>query len=375
MELEEIRKQINITDDRIAELFIERMKLCKEVSEYKIKNDLPVFQKDREEQVLQRMSDMFPKNMKESSQVLYQTIMDISKCFQYQQFFSDKNRIESEPVDLNVKCKAAVPGTEGSFSQMACKKLLPNGEIAFFNGFEQVFEAVDNKSFDFGVVPIANSTAGSVTATYELLKKYDLKICAGTKLRISHCLAARKDTDPNDIQIVYSHEQALMQCSDYITRHGYKGHNYANTALAAQFIAQSDRPVAAICSHESAINNGLKIIADDIANAAENYTRFIVISKKTLCTEKADVISVSLSLPHEKSALYRLLTKFSVAGLNLTMIESRPLANTDFEAVFYLDFQGSIRDPKVAMLINQLEDELGYFKFLGNYEYITEVKK
>ncbi len=375
MELEEIRKQINITDDRIAELFIERMKLCKEVSEYKIKNDLPVFQKDREEQVLQRMSDMFPKNMKESSQVLYQTIMDISKCFQYQQFFSDKNRIESEPVDLNVKCKAAVPGTEGSFSQMACKKLLPNGEITFFNGFEQVFEAVDNKSFDFGVVPIANSTAGSVTATYELLKKYDLKICAGTKLRISHCLAARKDTDPNDIQIVYSHEQALMQCSDYITRHGYKGHNYANTALAAQFIAQSDRPVAAICSHESALNNGLKIIADDIANAAENYTRFIVISKKTLCTEKADVISVSLSLPHEKSALYRLLTKFSVAGLNLTMIESRPLANTDFEAVFYLDFQGSIRDPKVAMLINQLEDELGYFKFLGNYEYITEVEK
>ena len=373
MELEEIRKQINITDDRIAELFIERMKLCKEVSEYKIKNDLPVFQKDREEQVLQRMSDMFPKNMKESSQVLYQTIMDISKCFQYQQFFSDKNSIESEPVDLNVKCKAAVPGTEGSFSQMACKKLLPNGEITFFNGFEQVFEAVDNKSFDFGVVPIANSTAGSVTATYELLKKYDLKICAGTKLRISHCLAARKDTDPNDIQIVYSHEQALMQCSDYITRHGYKGHNYANTALAAQFIAQSDRPVAAICSRESALNNDLKIIADDIANAAENYTRFIVISKKTLCTEKADVISVSLSLPHEKSALYRLLTKFSVAGLNLTMIESRPLANTDFEAVFYLDFQGSIRDPKVAMLINQLEDELGYFKFLGNYEYITEV--
>ena len=375
MELEEIRKQINITDDRIAELFIERMKLCKEVSEYKIKNDLPVFQKDREEQVLQRMSDMFPKNMKESSQVLYQTIMDISKCFQYQQFFSDKNSIESEPVDLNVKCKAAVPGTEGSFSQMACKKLLPNGEITFFNGFEQVFEAVDNKSFDFGVVPIANSTAGSVTATYELLKKYDLKICAGTKLRISHCLAARKDTDPNDIQIVYSHEQALMQCSDYITRHGYKGHNYANTALAAQFIAQSDRPVAAICSRESALNNGLEIIADDIANAAENYTRFIVISKKTLCTEKADVISVSLSLPHEKSALYRLLTKFSVAGLNLTMIESRPLANTDFEAVFYLDFQGSIRDPKVAMLINQLEDELGYFKFLGNYEYITEVEK
>ncbi|WP_028505564.1 bifunctional chorismate mutase/prephenate dehydratase [Ruminococcus sp. FC2018] len=375
MELEELRKKINVTDDRIAELFIERMKLCKDVSEYKIKNDLPVFQKGREEQILQRMKDMFPEELKNSSQVLYQTIMDISKCLQYQDFFSDKNSIESEYVDLNAKCKAAVPGTEGSFSQMACKKLLPNGEITFFNGFEQVFEAVDDKRFDFGVVPIANSTAGSVTATYELLKKYDLKICAGTKLRISHCLAARQDTDPEDIQIVYSHEQALMQCSEFILHHGYKGHNYANTALAAQFVAQSDRPVAAICSRECALNNGLKILADDIANASENYTRFIVISKKTLCTEKADVISVSLSLPHERSALYRLLTKFSVAGLNLTMIESRPLANTDFEAVFYLDFQGSIKDPKVAMLINQLEDELGYFKFLGNYEFITEVQK
>lgn len=371
MELDELREQINDIDERIADLFIERMGLCLDVSRYKIKNEMPVFQSGREKFILDKMEKKFPSELKSSSQVLFQTIMDISKCRQYQEFFADKNVVEHYPLDLDKPCKVAVPGTKGSFSQHACSKLFRNAQIEFYDQFEQVFEAVDKGQTQFGVVPIANSTAGSVVATYELLKKYDLKICASTKLKITHCLSAKKGTDINDISIVYSHEQALMQCSEFINSHGFKAHSYANTALAAEFVAGCEKAVGAICSQDCAQQNGLEILASDIANAIENFTRFIVISKQTLCSDSANIISVSLSLPHEKSALYRLLTKFSVAGLNLTMIESRPIANTDFDVVFYLDFEGSIRDEQVAMLINELNNDLTYFKFLGNYEEIT----
>ena len=371
MELEQIREQINGIDDKITQLFVERMKLCGEVARYKLENGLPVFQGDREKAVLERVAKMCPDDLKSSSEVLYQTIMDISKCSQYRNFFAHKNKIVSQELDMSGDKTVAVPGTSGSFSHIAAMRLFKNGKTVFYDQFEDVFDAVDKGNAQFGVVPIANSTAGSVTTTYELLKKYDLKICGTTKLRISHCLAAKKGLSLSDIKIVYSHEQALAQCSGFIKDHGFKAHSYANTALAAEYVSGCDGAVGAICSQDCAMLNGLEILAEDIANAKENYTRFIVISKQTLCPKNADIVSVSLSLPHEKSALYRLLTKFSVAGLNLLMIESRPLANTDFDAVFYLDFQGSINDPQVAMLLNELEQELSYFKFLGNYEEIT----
>ena len=173
-----------------------------------------------------------------------------------------------------------------------------------------------------------------------------------------------------DIKIVYSHEQALSQCSEFLSQNGLKSHKYANTALAACYIKESNEPYAAICSEACAQQNDLEILRHNIANAAENYTKFILISKETLCSENADIVSVSLALPHTSSALYRLLTKFSVAGLNLSMIESRPIANTDFDVVFYLDFEGAITSPDVAKLMSELNSELSYFKFLGNYEEI-----
>ena len=202
------------------------------------------------------------------------------------------------------------------------------------------------------------------------MKKHDFKICAATKVKISHCLAVKKSTRFEDIKIVYSHEQALSQCSEFLSQNGLKSHKYANTALAACYIKESNEPYAAICSEACAQQNGLEILRHNIANAAENYTKFILISKETLCSENADIVSVSLALPHTSSALYRLLTKFSVAGLNLSMIESRPIANTDFDVVFYLDFEGAITSPDVAKLISELNSELSYFKFLGNYEEI-----
>lgn len=370
MNLDDLRLEINDIDNELEELFIKRMKLCFEVAQYKIDNSLPVFQSARESEILERVADNAPEELKSSSQVFFQTIMDISKCKQYQKFFADDNHIDYKKLELEGMHVVAVPGTNGSYSHISCNHFFRNYEPIFFEEFEDVFKAVESGFAEFGVLPITNSTAGTVAQTFELMKKHDFKICATTKVRVSHCLAVKKGTKIKDIHAVYSHEQALHQCSQFIEKYNFTTHKYANTALAGLYISQSDEPYGAICSEDCANELGLEILERNIANATENYTKFILISKDTLCSENADIISVSLALPHTSSALYRLLTKFSVAGLNLSMIESMPIANTDFDVVFYLDFEGSIKKPDVVRLMSELKSELSYFKFLGNYEEI-----
>ena len=370
MELNKLRDQIDIINKQMQELFNKRMELSFKVAEYKIEHDMPVFQLGREIEILDAVERNAPEGMGNASRVFFQTIMDISKCRQYQELFEATSIEEYKLLDFKRHCRTAVPGTTGSYSQMAADKMFSDYEAVFYEDFEEVFKAVNDGTCDFGILPIANSTAGSVSRTYELMKEYDFRICASTKVRVSHCLAARKGVSADEIKIVYSHEQAISQCSEFIKKNGLKAHHYANTALAAEYVSKSDEPYAAICSEFCAEELGLEILSRDIANASANYTKFILISKDKLKVENADIITVSLALPHTQSALYRLLTKFSVAGLNLTMIESRPIANTDFDVVFYLDFEGDISDPAVSKLINELRSELSYFKFLGNYSEI-----
>ena len=370
MELSEIREKINETDKQIEELFVSRMALCLDVAEYKIKNNMQVFQSGREKEIIKRVRNDAPEGLENSAEVLFTTLMDISKSKQYQRFFSANKSIDYKPLDLSVSAKVAVPGTAGSYSEEAANIILPNGEAVLYADFEDVIKSVLGGEAAFGILPIQNSTAGSVSRTYELMKKYELKICATTKVRIDHCLAAKTALDINEISIVYSHEQALSQCSEFLRGKGLKCHEHYNTALAADKVRESDEPIAAVCSRKCAKDKGLVILAENIANANDNYTRFILISKDTLCPEDADIISVSLTLPHQRSALYRMLTKLSVAGLNLTMIESKPIANSDFDVVFYLDFEGSIKSMDVVRLMAELESELSFFRFLGNYKEI-----
>lgn len=373
MDLNELRLQINEIDEQMQELFTKRMALCGQVAEYKINNDLPVFQSDREVQILERVTNSAPSGLENATGVYFQTIMDISKCKQFEKVYAmsaEQNAIQYNKLDLSGKHIVAVPGTVGSYNHLACSNLFTDFEPVFHENFEDIFVAVENGEAEFGILPIVNSTAGSVAQTYELLRAHDLYICAETKLRVSHCLAVKNGVKLEDIKEIYSHEQGLQQCSDMIKKYGFKTHRYANTSLAACFIKQSDEAFGAICSQTCADELGLDIIMRDVQNAADNYTKFILVSKKILKSDGANTISVCLALPHQASALYRLLTKFSVAGLNLSMIESMPIANTDFNVVFYLDFMGNIDTPEVVKLICELESELSYFKFLGNYEEV-----
>ncbi len=370
MELDELRKGINEIDAQIEELFRQRMELCISVAEYKQKNNLPVFQGGREQEILDRVKAHMPDWLEGGGSLLFTTLMDISKTLQFQRILYNQPAPESAPLDLSAPAVAAVPGISGSYSHMACRKFSDAFTPRFYNSFPEVFKAVETGEAEFGVLPIVNSTAGSVGLTYELLKDFDLKICGTCKVRINHCLAVRPGMKLSEVREVRSHDQALMQCSRFIEKHSLAPHTCENTSLAAKYVAESSGPCAAICSEQCAEEQGLEIIETGIANAHQNATRFILVSKKTLCSEDADIISVSLALPHQQSSLYRLLTKFSAAGLNLTMIESRPIANTDFDVVFYLDFEGSLSSPPVVRLLAELEYELSYFKFLGSYKEI-----
>ena len=370
MDLNELRGQINDIDDQLLALFEKRMEVCGQIAEYKLANDMKVFHPEREKQVIEQIRAKASEGLGSSAQVLFTNIMDISKCLQFQRFFSYAEPFKFEPLDLSGSYRVAVPGTTGSYSQAAAQKFIPALETQLYDSFAEVFAAVESGSAEFGVAAIANSTAGTVSQTYELLRKYDFHICASTKIEINHCLAVRQETDPAGIKRVFSHEQALMQCSKYLSEKGYKTRPYENTALAAAFVKESDEPYAAICSEVCANELGMKIVDRNIANAEANFTRFILFSKTPRRLDDADTISVSLTLPHQTSALYRLLTKFSVAGLNLTKLESRPIANTDFDVLFYLDFEGSVTSPSVVRLIRELGHELSYFKYLGNYKAI-----
>ena len=204
---------------------------------------------------------------------------------------------------------------------------------------------------------------------YELLKKYNSYIARRIKIEVNHCLAALPGTQLSDIKCVFSHEQGIQQCSSFIHQHNLTAHSYSNTAAAAEYVAQSDpnQHFAAICSNLGAQIHGLQILSDHISNIDENYTRFICISKKPQYSKEDNIISISFSLPHTVGSLYRMLTKFSVYGINMQKIESKPIGNKNFDIMFYLDFTGNLKDENVSALLNDLAADLLQFKYLGNY--------
>lgn len=374
-DLGEIRRQIDEIDGEMLRLYVERMRLCEGVADYKLKNNLPVFQGKREREVLDKVSAAAPEELSEGARLLFAEIMDISKCHQQNRLTKALPFDCAEPVKNPV---VACPGIRGSYSEEACLKAFGGEikEIRYFADFDGVFTAVDEGTADYGVLPLENSTAGGVSSTYDLMGRFDFHICKRLAIPINHVLAAKPGTAFNDITKIFSHEQALHQCMLWLKSARIPCESCANTSIAAKTAADSDESIGCICSAACAKLYGLEILKTGIADNDENFTRFIVISKKLEISENADIVSLSLSLPHCAGALYRMLTKFAYAGLNLTKIESKPVPSAvadvvredSFDVIFYLDFEGGVRDETVAKLLQNLEKEVGYYKFLGNYE-------
>ena len=367
MDLTELRQGINALDDTIQKAFNERMALCKEVARYKQENGLPVFQNGREREIIDKIRSRAPEGLEEPSALLFQTMMEISKYLQYRELHKEPKPYAFAPLVLSPD-SVACQGTAGANAETAAKQIFGEAcEPVFLPTFEDVFAAVQAGDVEFGIVPVQNSNAGSVVQAYDLMGDHDFYIARTTVVEITNCLAVKPGTRLEDVRDVYSHPQALAQCSKFLSRHGLTPHAYSNTATAAAMVAAADEPLGAVCSEGCAALHGLTILRDHISDYVPNYTRFFCITKDLRVAEDADRITVMLSLPHEEGSLHRLLSKFVMGGMNLLKLESRPIRNGSFEVIFYLDFSGNIHDPSVSALLSDLAENLEYFKFLGNY--------
>jgi chorismate mutase/prephenate dehydratase len=376
MTLEEIRNEIDEIDSQLLPLFIKRMHCSEQVARIKAEQHLPVLNTEREKEILESIADK-AEGFGGEAKVLYSTIMGISRALQNKMLGSGgeiRNLVNNAPfTSVTTGKNIACPGVPGAYSHEAAQELFPDCNMKFYTTFHDVFKAIESGEADFGLVPVENSSAGSVSEVYDYILNYRFYIVGAATLHIHHCLAVTSGTTMEDIQTVYSHPQALAQCSDYLSANGWKAQEFSNTAAAAKMVAQkANHSIAAICSKAAANEYGLQILNEDIQNSSTNCTRFIAISRELFIPDNAQKISLCFSLPHTTGSLYSVLARFAMSGLNLTKIESRPIAaknivGKNFEYDFYLDFTGNVRDPKTLDLLCALCGELPRFSFLGNY--------
>lgn len=373
MELSEIRIKIDEIDDKILDLFLERMKLATDVARYKSEHGMVVFQGDRERFIIDSVKKNSPEELRKSAAFLFMNIMDISKVSQINAITPDAEIPHASQAKK--RPSVAVQGIEGAYGHAAAKQMFQSGSISYFASFREVFEAVENGDVDYGVIPVENSTAGEVTANMELLEQHRVCICRTTKVECAHVLAAKKGVSEEDIKILFGHEQAIRQCAGYTSeRPELTVVPYHNNAAAAKMVSENPSgELGCICSAECAEMHGLDIVRKQIATDPNNCTRFICISKETEVYEGADTVAVSLSIPNISGALYRLLTKFAVNGLSMSKIQSKPLPidvklKYPDDYMFYIEFSGNINDPMIRRLLKNFDDELNYFKFHGNFK-------
>ena len=373
MDLLELRNEIDKLDDELIPLLLKRMDISRQVAEYKVQNGIPVLNEQRELEILEDVASKCGEQG-EVIKTVFSAIMDASRALQHKIIGGGvelRNLISNAKCEKNLTANGepiACQGVQGAYSGEAAKALFPDSPIDFHKQFEDVFEAVNQNKARFGIIPVENSTAGSVHESYDLIMKYKFFIVGAYDLRVDHCLCAKPGVNFEDIENVYSHTQALSQCNIFLKNFDFTGITFSNTAAAAKFVSESEKNnIAAICSESAAKKYGLKIIRKGIQNVTNNTTRFIVISKELVIDEDAEKISLIFSAPHRTGSLYRVLGRFSMTGLNLTKLESRPVANGRFDYYFYVDILGSVRDEQTLDLLCALSDELPEFSFLGNY--------
>ncbi len=373
MDLIGLRKEIDKIDEQLIPLLLKRMEVAKGVAQYKVERGIPVLNEEREQQILDNVGEKCGEQG-EAIKTVFAATMDASRALQHKIIGGGKklrdavnNAKRAEKLTADGE-PIACQGVDGAYSGKTAKALFPDSPINFYKQFEDVFEAVNQNKARFGIIPVENSTAGSVHESYDLIMKYRFYVVGAYDLKIDHCLCAKQDTKYEEIENVYSHPQALSQCNVFLKNFDFTGINFTNTAAAAKYVSESDKNnIAAICSENAAKKYGLKIIKKGIQNVSNNTTRFIVISKELVIDDDAQKISLIFSLPHKTGSLYRVLGRFSMAGLNLTKLESRPIANGDFSYFFYVDILGSVHDEGTLDLLCALSDELPEFTFLGNF--------
>lgn len=379
MDLEQLRKELDGVDTELTDLFLKRMDLCRQVAEYKKEHGLAVVNQGREREILSRISAQAGDQLDGYARILFATLFDLSRTYQGQLMAPEsavardiQHALETTPQLFPKKAVVACQGVEGSYAQQACDKAFAFADIMYFRTWEGVFSAVQKGMCQYGVLPIENSTAGSVNAIYDLMTRHNFSIVRSARLKVSHNLLGKYGVKKEDIKEVYSHQQAISQCADYLA--GLKDVKVTvveNTAMAARMVAQSERTdVAALSSRFCAEEYGLNLLDTNVQDQDNNYTRFICISKNPEIYPGADRTSLMMTLPHKPGSLYNVLSKFYALGINLRKLESRPLPNREFEFMFYFDLECSVYAPEMERIFRDLEEESEHFRYLGTYNEV-----
>ncbi len=379
MDLKECRNEIDAIDQNLVELFVKRMNLSSQIATYKKENHLPIFAPAREREILQEVANQAGPDMANYTRVLYSMLFELSRSYQskcnlastplYQQI---TNSIENTPKLFPQAPMVACQGVEGAYAQIACEKIFKNPFIMYFKNFDAVFNAIEQGLCQYGILPIENSTAGSVKKVYDLMIKHNFSIVRTFRLKIDHNLLANPGARLDGIKEIYSHEQAINQCTDFLKNHpNVQIIPVENTAVAASMVAQSGRTdVAALSSHACEELYGLVSLADSVQDKGNNRTRFICISKNLEIYPGSDKTSIMMVLAHKPGALYKVLARMYTLGINVIKLESRPIPDRDFEFMFYFDLETSIYSEEFVQLMCELDDLCEEFKYLGSY---TEV--
>ena len=380
MNLEELRAEIDTIDDNLLQDFAQRMNVVGQIGLEKKSEGLPTLDPARERETLADIVTKLPPEMEQYGYTLWSMLFEISRSYQSSlnpQPSALRKDIERAIADTQPlfppAATVACQGVEGAYSQLACEKLFKHPQVMYFKTFESVFSAIENGFCDYAVLPLENSTAGSVKEIYDLMLSHSsFKIVRSTRLKVDHNLVAKKGTKMSDIKEIFSHPQAISQCAKFLdAMPGVKITACENTAAAAEAVAKSERTdVAAISSYNCVELYGLERLAADIQDRSNNYTRFICISKKLEIYPGADKTSLMLVLPHRPGALYQILGRFYALGMNLIKLESRPLPDREFEFMFYFDLETSVYSDEFIRLVDDLDAICEEFQYLGSYSEV-----
>lgn len=380
MDMNDYRQKIDSLDRQLVALFAERMETTAQIAAYKKEHRLPVLDAARERQKLASVAQLAPEGLQDDTQTLYRLLFELSRSYQNRLLGCTSPRpaqiraaIDETPELFPTRAAIACQGVEGAYSQLACERLFQAPDIFFFSNFQAVFSAVDKGLCRYGVIPLENSTAGSVNAVYDLMMRHDFRIVRSVRLKVDHCLLAPAGAKLENIREIYSHEQAISQCSRFLqSLPDVRVIRCANTAEAAKFVADSGRTdVAALASRSCAQLYGLRLLREGVQDQGSNFTRFICISKKLEIYPGADRTSLMMTLPHRPGSLSRVLSRFYAMGVNLNKLESRPLPERNFEFMFYFDLECPVYAPQFLQLMGELDEISENCSYLGSYSEVV----
>ena len=378
-ELEQYRQEIDRIDGELVQLFLERMAVTGKVGEYKQRAGIPVLDAGREKQVIAAKTALTDDPARKADvAALYEEIMAISRRQQRKLVregaeepgyaaYAAALAARREPVAAP---RVVYQGEPGCYSEEAAVGFFGEGvESRGCPWFSDVFAALERGEADYAVLPVENSSTGSIRQVYDLLAQYNYYVVGECQVKVEHCLMALPGAALEDIQAVYSHEQGLMQCERYLDAHwGWRRVPTLDTAGSAKQVAESgDRTAAAICSRRAAQIYGLHILAEGVNYNAMNHTRFVVVSPVLELRPGRNKISTVFRLPHQSGSLHEILTVFAVQGLNLLKIESRPIPGRGWEYLFFLDFTGDLAAPEMDGVLHELGQLAAEFRILGNF--------